>query len=77
MNYSKQIEDNIYESTEISALEKIDKLLEMDATQYTNLGIESTKHEKQIVKSNSRSLYNTILKLDNKLGTTLLHHQDD
>ena len=77
MNYSKQIEDNIYESTEISALEKIDKLLEMDATQYTNLGIESTKHEKQIAKSNSRSLYNTILKLDNKLGTTLLHHQDD
>jgi len=49
-------------------------LLEIDATQYTNLGIDSTIEEKQEVKKNSIYLYEIIQKLDSRLGKTLLHN---
>ena len=55
-----------------STRKKIDNLLEIDATQYTNMGIDSTKSERQTAKITSRYIYRHIKTLDNKLGTLLL-----
>jgi len=51
---------------------KIDALLEMDATLYTNLGIESTKKEKEEVKRASKKIYKAIREVDPMLGSFLL-----
>jgi hypothetical protein len=56
--------------------ERIDQLLFEDANMYTNLGIDSTKTEKQEVKKNSRAIYRAIKDLDEATGKLLLQHQD-
>jgi hypothetical protein len=55
---------------------KIDRLLEIDANQYTTLGVDSTKTEKEEVKKNSRYIYRAISKLNKELGTKFLQFQD-
>ena len=55
---------------------KIDRLLEMDATQYTNCGKDSTKKEIELVRKNSKYIYKTIKKIDNSLGSMFLKHLD-
>ena len=55
-----------------STTKKIDNLLEIDATQYTNLGSDSTKSERQSAKITSRYIYRLIKSIDTKLGTLLL-----
>ena len=55
---------------------KIDALLELDATMYCNLGIESTKKERLEVKKQSRQIYRAIKTLDKSLGDSLLHFMD-
>jgi len=57
-------------------VERINQLLEMDATLYTNLGSDSTKAEKLDVKKKSRMIYKSIKDLDLATGKLLLHHQD-
>tara|TARA_R110000823_G_scaffold313977_1_gene442199 strand:+ start:121 stop:348 length:228 start_codon:yes stop_codon:yes gene_type:complete len=74
--YSQEIIDKIYNYKTLSNKEKIDRLLEIDANQYTNCGIDSTKNEKLIVKKNSKYIYKTIKKIDEKIGKSLLEHQD-
>tara|TARA_R110000803_G_scaffold49912_1_gene103771 strand:- start:194 stop:427 length:234 start_codon:yes stop_codon:yes gene_type:complete len=59
-----------------TALERIDQLLKEDANSYTNLGINSTKTEKEEVKKNSRAIYRAIKDLDEPTGKLLLQHQD-
>jgi len=76
MKYTSEKIDQIYNYKSISNNEKIDKLLEIDANQYTNCGIDSTKLEKQQVKKNSTYIYKTIKKIDEKIGVSLLKHQD-
>jgi len=76
MKYTSEKIDQIYNYKSISNNEKIDKLLEIDANQYTNCGIDSTKLEKQQVKKNSTYIYKTIKKIDDKIGVSLLKHQD-
>tara|TARA_R110001592_G_scaffold151790_1_gene378616 strand:+ start:1139 stop:1369 length:231 start_codon:yes stop_codon:yes gene_type:complete len=76
MNYTQEKIDQIYSFKSINDKEKIDRLLEIDANQYTNCGIDSTKSEKQIVKKNSKYIYKTIKKIDEKIGKSLLQHQD-
>jgi hypothetical protein len=51
-------------------------LLELDATQYCNLGIDSTKQQKEEVKKNSRYIYKAIAKLNSSMGKRFLYHQD-
>lgn len=58
-------------------VQRINELLEMDATMYTNLGSESTKADKQTVKKNSRIIYRAIRNLDPVTGKLLLQHQDE
>lgn len=45
---------------------KVDSLLEMDAVNYTNLGTDSTKKERETVKTKSRKIYQAIKTLDTK-----------
>tara|TARA_R110000744_G_scaffold948_1_gene3509 strand:- start:10294 stop:10521 length:228 start_codon:yes stop_codon:yes gene_type:complete len=74
--FTQQTIDKIYNFKTLSNKEKIDRLLEIDANQYTNCGIDSTKTEKLIVKKNSKYIYKTIKKIDEKIGKSLLEHQD-
>ena len=54
---------------------KVDALLEIDATAYTNLGIDSTKTEIERTKKDSRFIYRAIKSIDEKLGKELLFTQ--
>jgi hypothetical protein len=76
MIYSKELIDKIFNYKTISKIEKINRMLEIDATQYTNCGLETTKSEKEIVKKNSRYIYKVISKLDAEIGRQFLQHQD-
>ena len=51
MVYSQEIIDKIFNYKTLSKKQKIDKLLEMDVTQYANCGIDTTKADKLIVKN--------------------------
>jgi len=66
----------IAEAYQKTVRERIDQLLEMDATQYTNLGSDSTKAEKAVVKKNSKIIYKAIKDLDEYTGKLLLEHLD-
>jgi hypothetical protein len=66
----------IAEAYQKTVKERIDQLLELDATQYTNLGSDSTKAEKAEVKKNSKVIYRTIKDLDEYTGKLLLEHLD-
>tara|TARA_R110000782_G_scaffold268036_1_gene363978 strand:+ start:448 stop:678 length:231 start_codon:yes stop_codon:yes gene_type:complete len=76
MEYSQELIDKTYQYKTISNRDKIDRLLEIDSNQYTNLGSDSTKTEKDIVKKNSRYIYKTIKKIDESTGKLLLERQD-
>ena len=54
---------------------KVDTLLEMDATIYTNLGTESLKSERTQARKDSRFIYRAIKSIDDDLGKKLLINQ--
>ena len=54
---------------------KIDALLEIDATMYTNLGIDSTKTDRENTRRDSRFIYRAIKSIDELLGKELLINQ--
>lgn len=56
--------------------DRTDDLLQLDAIQYTNLGIDSRKSEKTKVKSDSKYIYKQIKTIDENLGTNLIHSMD-
>jgi transcription elongation GreA/GreB family factor len=68
--------DKILNYKTISIRQKIDRLLEIDANNYTNLGSDSSKTEKEQVKKESRFIYRAIRTLDKELGNLFLQHQD-
>tara|TARA_R110000744_G_scaffold78972_2_gene155289 strand:+ start:511 stop:744 length:234 start_codon:yes stop_codon:yes gene_type:complete len=76
MIFTKESIDKIFNYTSISSIEKINRMLEIDANQYTNLGSDSTKTEKEIVKKNSRYIYKVISKINPEIGRQFLAHQD-
>lgn len=59
----------------ISDKDKIDRLLELDAIMYTNLGSDSTKTDRNETKKKSRVIYRAIKNLDRDLGDMLLINQ--
>ena len=61
---------------QITDNQKIDKLLELDCNLYTNLGIDSTKTEKQEVKRMSRKIYKAIQTINEPIGKSLLQAMD-
>ena len=64
--------DKIMSYKTISNSSKIDRLLELNAVQYTNTGIDSTKTEMIEAEFNSKYIYRAIKKLDDSLGRLLL-----
>ena len=51
---------------------KIDRLLEINAEIYTNIGTDTNKSEIQQAESDSKYIYRNIQKLDDRLGRLLL-----
>ena len=68
--------DKILNYTSVSDKGKIDRLLELDATLYCNLGSESTKTERKQAKVQSRQIYRAIKSINKRLGEQLLQHMD-
>lgn len=64
--------DKIKSYTSINNRNKVDRLLFMDANQYTNLGKDSTKTERYNAEVNSRYIYRAIKELDKHTGELLL-----
>jgi hypothetical protein len=56
--------------------QKIDKLLEVDCSQYTNLGSDSLTKDREEVKKNSRKIYTAIKDLDYPTGKLFLEAMD-
>lgn len=52
--------------------DKIDRLLEINAEIYTNIGTDTSKSEIQQAESDSKYIYRNIQKLDDRLGRLLL-----
>lgn len=69
--------DKIMSYTSIKDSEKINRLLELNSDQYTNLGIDSTKTEKVKVKATSKYIYRAIKRLDDSFGRLLLRDAQD
>jgi hypothetical protein len=59
-----------------SQRKKIDELLRIDCTQYANLGIDSSKKDRETVKVNSRKIYRNIKKINPRMGLEFLHAMD-
>lgn len=59
-----------------SNLQKIDKLLQIDCKQYTELGIDSSKKEKDEVRKNSMRIYKIIKTIDREIGDRLVSSAD-
>ena len=57
-----------------SLKKKVDALLEIDAIQYTNLGIDSTVKEKKQVKAISKKIYRAIAAISPIDGHILRSH---
>lgn len=68
--------DKILNYKSVSDKGKINRLLELDATLYCNLGIESSKTERLEVKKQSRQIYRAIKTLDPAMGERFLRTMD-
>jgi len=76
MEYSDNNIDKILSYKTWKTRRKVDALLEMDCIQYTRLGIDSSKKEKEEVRKNSRKIYKAIKTLDNRMGSEFLMAMD-
>ena len=72
----RNLAEKIAKDFQLSVKERTDSILELDAISYTNLGIDSTKSEKNKVKSDSKHLYKLIKNFNEQDGKLLLNHLD-
>ena len=72
----RKLAEKIAIDFQLSVKERTDAILELDATQYTNLGIDSNKTEKKKVKADSKHLYKLIKSFNVTDGNLLLNHMD-
>ena len=69
--------EQIASSTQLSNRQKVDELLRIDCKQYTELGIDSTKTEREEVKKLSRKIYRLIkTHVDYDMGNRFLQNAD-
>lgn len=73
----KQLAEKIATDFQLSIKQRTDALLKLDCNMYTNLGVDSTKKEKQEVKKNSKHIYKQIKGIDETSGNLLLSCLDD
>lgn len=64
--------DKIKNYKTYSIKQKEDNLLEIDCNQYTNLGKDSTKTERQTVRNNSYYIYKAIKEFNKQSGDLYL-----
>jgi len=76
MSYKYEDIDKILDFKSLSEKRKIDELLRIDCTMYTNLGIDSNKTEREDTKKRSRAIYRAISKINKEVGKGLLYHMD-
>jgi hypothetical protein len=76
MSYKYEDIDKILDFKSWSNRRKIDELLRIDCTMYTNLGIDSNKTEREDTKKRSRAIYRAISKIDKEVGKNLIYHMD-
>jgi|TARA_B110000908_G_scaffold37787_1_gene45409 hypothetical protein len=55
---------------------KIDELLRIDCTMYTNLGLDSLKKDREETKRRSKVIYRAISKIDEAFGKSLIYQMD-
>jgi len=72
----RNLAEKIAKDFQLSVKERTDSILELDAISYTNLGVDSTKAEKNKVKSDSKHLYRLIKGFNETDGKLLLNHID-
>jgi len=72
----RKLAEKIAADFALSIRERTDRILELDAIQYQNLGTDSTKAEKLKVKSDSKYLYKQIKGFNEHDGKLLLNHLD-
>jgi len=72
----RKLAEKIAKDFQLSVLERTDQLLELDAIQYTNLGIDSKKYEKDKVKSDSKFIYKQIKGFNEETGNLLINNLD-
>tara|TARA_S200002703_G_C3799890_1_gene247168 strand:- start:3941 stop:4183 length:243 start_codon:yes stop_codon:yes gene_type:complete len=72
----RKLAENIVKDFNITIKDRVDAVLELDAISYQNLGIDSTKTEKNKVKSDSKYLYKLIKGIDEQTGNLLINHLD-
>lgn len=70
--YARKIAEDYQQSSK----QRIDKLLELDCSNYTTLGIDSTSDERHEVRESSRFIYNIIKDIDESEGKLLLKTLD-
>ena len=75
MSYTIEDIEKIAGFTSWNNKKKIDKLLEIDADLYCNLGRTSSKSEIQNAKKQSRKIYRIIKTLDKYWGGMMLREQ--
>jgi len=76
----KDFKEHVFEVARdynLSIKERVDKLLEINAFMYTELGSDSTKTEREEAKKNSRVIFRAIKEVDPYMGDMFLQHQDN
>jgi|TARA_B100000780_G_C21125409_1_gene456513 hypothetical protein len=76
MDYTNKDIDKIIGFKSWSDDKKYNTLLEIDCNQYCNMGIDSTKKEKDYVRSMSRKIYTAIKTFNPIVGETFLKSMD-
>ena len=68
----KELAEKIATDFQLSIVERTNLLLKMDCELYTNLGVNSTKEEKQEVKQISKFIYTRLALIDEQSNKVLL-----
>lgn len=76
MEYKFKDIEHIIDFKTWSVDKKISELFRIDCYMYTNLGMESTKKEKEETKKKSRIIYRSIFKIDAEIGKGLISSMD-
>ena len=76
MDDIRRLADKIINDFNLTVKDRSDELLKLDAIQYTNLGVDSSKTEKKEVKANSKYIYKKIEEIDPESGKHLITSMD-
>lgn len=75
MNHIREKADKIESYSSYNEKRKVDSLLELNASIYCNLGTDSSALERRTAQADSNYIYNTIKKIDRKLGEFLYNNK--